>query len=330
MKIIHPFYFDTLNYVYTLTALNKTPMTVKKLLITFLMLQISSVLHAQIPYATEQPAWYMTLYAEDASGTRDSVFIGYDPEATNSALGKEDERFGEIYIIPENPNEFRMSAEYWSQPTDSAKKVSIRNNDFNSSLNFTIHLDSAIWPVAFTWDVSLLRSDSLPFVPADTNLPNAQIWLGYGGFNELIYADNADCYYYSVLITDTVSPNISCFSKDMLVLGDFFMNPYRKSNAISIDIMPWNGRSLVDIQEINKNTFSLSPNPVVDELTITLNKALDKTTPIFIHNSMGQLVKKLTCNQALSQTFDLTDLDAGLYIAKLQNKQGVSIQFIKH
>jgi hypothetical protein len=110
------------------------------------------------------------------------------------------------------------------------------------------------------------------------------------------------------------------------------MDPYRKSNAISIDIMPWNGRSLVDIQEINKNTFSLSPNPVVDELTITLNKALDQATLIFIHNSMGQLVKKLTCNQAFSQTFDLTDLDAGLYIAKLQNKQGVSThtaQFIK-
>jgi hypothetical protein len=276
----------------------------------------------------------MTLYAEDASGTRDSVFIGYDPEATNSAFGNEDERFGEIYIIPDNPNEFRMTAEYWSQPTDSAKKVNIRNNDFNSNLNFEILLDSAIWPVAFTWDVSLLRSDSLPFTSADTSLPNAQIRLGYGGFNAVMYADNDDCYNYSVLITDTVAPSASCFSKNTLILGDFFMNPYRKSNSISIEIMPWNGKSLVNVQEINNDpTIILSPNPVIDELTISLNNALDQPTHFFIYNSFGSLVKTWPCNQALSQTFDLTDLDAGLYIAKLLNKQGKSIHstpFIKH
>jgi hypothetical protein len=332
MKIIHPFYFDTLNYVYTLTALNKTPMTVKKLLITFLMLQISSVLHAQIPYATEQPAWYMTLYAEDASGTRDSVFIGYDPEAINGNVGNPDSDdiiFGEVMIIPDNPNEFRMSTYYSNgHASDSAMKVSIVNNSLGH-LIFEVHLDSAIWPVAFTWDLSLLRSDSLPFVQPDPAIPKAQMRLAYGGFNNILYANDLDCGQFNVLISDTVLSGQNCYTTDFLILGDFFMDPFRKSNSISIDIMPWNGRSLVDIQEINKNTFSLSPNPVVDELTITLNKALDKATLIFIHNSMGQLVKKLTCNQALSQTFDLTDLDAGLYIAKLQNNQGLSIQFMK-
>lgn len=286
---------------------------------------------AQIPYATEQPAWYMTLYAEDASGTRDSVFIGCDPEASNGSLNIADERFGEIWLIPDNSNEFRMATYYDGEnAVDSAQKVEIRN--FNSRLGFTILLDSAIWPVAFTWDVNLLRSDSLPFVPADTSAPNAQMRFDYGGFNAIQYADNNECYYYSVLITDTVTASI-CNTRDSLILGDFFMNPYRKSSSISIEIMPWNGKDLLDIFETEKTTFSLSPNPVQDRLTISLNKIPEQPSQFLIYHGNGSLVKTWPCNQSLSQTFSLTDLNAGLYIAKLQNKHGellYSTRFIKH
>jgi hypothetical protein len=118
----------------------------------------------------------MTLYAEDASGTRDSVFIGYDPDATNAINTNLDARFGETWLTPDNPNVFRMATDYWINATDSAKKVNIRPADV--LYGFTIHLDSAIWPVAFTWDLSLLRSDSLPFVQPDPAIPKAQMRLG--------------------------------------------------------------------------------------------------------------------------------------------------------
>lgn len=297
----------------------------------YLLVLINFNTFAQIPYATEQPAWYMTLYAEDASGTRDSVFIGYDPEATNAINTNLDARFGETWLTPDNPNEFRMATYYsGGHAADSAKKVNIRPADV--LYGFEILLDSALWPVTFTWDVRLLRSDSLPFTPADTSAPNAQMRFGYGGFNAVQYADNNECFYSSVLITDTVTASI-CNTRDSLILGDFFMNPYRKSSSISIEIMPWNGVDLLDIFETEKTTFSLSPNPVQDRLTISLNKIPEQLSQFLIYHSHGSLVKTWPCNQSLSQTFSLTDLNAGLYIAKLQNKHGellYSTRFIKH
>jgi hypothetical protein len=149
-----------------------------------------------------------------------------------------------------------------------------------------------------------------------------------------LYANDLDCGQFNVLISDTVLPGQNCYTTDFLILGDFFMDPFRKSNSISLEVMPWNGKSLVNVQEINNDpTIILSPNPVMNELTVSLTNSLDQPTHFFIYNSFGSLVKTWPCNHALSQTFDLTGLDAGLYIAKLLNKQGKSIHstpFIKH
>lgn len=309
----------------------------KQLLITLLLLQVSSVLFAQIPYATEQPAWYMTLYAEDARGTRDSVFIGYDPDARNGNANDpiyDDKNFGEVWLIPDNPNEFRMATYYWINPSDSAQKVNIRNNDFNSNLNFEILLDSATWPVKITWDLSLLRSDSLPFVPADTMLPHAQMRLGYGGFNNVWYADDLDCGQYNVLISDTVLPGQNCYTTDFLILGDFFNSPYKKSNSISLEVMPWNGKSLVDIREEENNTtsISLSPNPVDEELHISFPNTAAQPTQLLLYNTQGQLVKQEELNNLNQHTLHTNTLLPGLYFLTFTKQHSVmySSTFIKN
>ena len=59
----------------------------------------------QIPGAQQQPAWVFPMYFEDGFGYRDTVYLGYDPDAVssfgiiNNPIWNPDTVFAEVYQL---------------------------------------------------------------------------------------------------------------------------------------------------------------------------------------------------------------------------------------
>lgn len=78
---------------------------------------------------------------------------------------------------------------------------------------------------------------------------------------------------------------------------------------------------------LNNNLFNIAPNPTRDkQLHFTFNLDEVKNTTLGLYDTLGRLVKEIQLNQLNTginyQTIDATDLQSGIYIAKLSNQIG--------
>ena len=120
-----------------------------------------------------QPEFSFDLYFEDALGNRDTVTIGYDPEATDGI----DAQFGEENIISQpwdsildvRIGDKSYSLNNWStENTYLSKKQIISSyceNDIISS-RITIQFYAKNYPIKFKWDKVLFTDDSCRFFSA--------------------------------------------------------------------------------------------------------------------------------------------------------------------
>jgi hypothetical protein len=78
-------------------------------------------------------------------------------------------------------------------------------------------------------------------------------------------------------------------------------------------------------QFIDYQVITLFPNPVQNELTIANGEG-----NAIIYNSLGQPVKQFAVGSS-QMTIDISDLESGIYILKLQKTNGslTSKQFVK-
>jgi|GEM_PF-4630289 len=84
----------------------------------------------------------------------------------------------------------------------------------------------------------------------------------------------------------------------------------------------------------NTNTIKLYPNPVDSNLTYQLDNELRGNLSITIFDINGSLIKQLDIQkqaQDLTQTIDVAELAAGIYIVQMQlNSEVGSMPFIKN
>lgn len=296
----------------------KTKLTLLFSLVLFLSI------NAQIPYATQQPKWYFPIYAKDAFGTMDTVYIGDDPTAQSGNSNDpfyDDINFGEKWIIPSDPNIFRLSTYSWVNPKDSAMKVDIGNYNIINYLYYSITLDSVRFPVTLYWDLQRLRSDSLPFMDQGGGVPKAQLEIDYGG----VITTSVGCNWH-VTVSDSLKSNCGCCTKDSLVLEDWFTNPGRLSQGISITIVPWTGQEPVSIREYTMSNFTIFPNPFIDEIRIISTSDINSSiNQVIITNSIGvELIRSTVVNFVSTK-----NLNSGLYYIKLLNDKGELIEVKK-
>lgn len=284
-------------------------------------------LFAQIPYATQQPKWYMAVYVKDATGKKDTVYIGHDLSAQNGSGTPQfnDANFGEIYFTPQNPNQFKLATFYWSSPSDSLGKVDIQNFFFTNQLYYTISFDSVTFPVIITWDLAKLRSDSLPFPNQGLNIPEAQIELNYPGGQMYITYPVMTCNQnLPIIVSDTINSSCYCFTKDSLVLADFFGNPAKQTAGIDFYVKPWTGQTPLSIKE-NKynNFFTIAPNPFTNFIQVILNsKPIEFTSyNVIIYNSIGNEIIRTSFTDTITN-INTVDLTNGIYCIKVLSEKG--------
>lgn len=74
---------------------------------------------------------------------------------------------------------------------------------------------------------------------------------------------------------------------------------------------------LLGVEELTPGDFSLSPNPATNKLTISSkNEAISQ---VAIYNVLGQLVMNKQLANNFSETLDITSLNSGMYLVKVNN-----------
>ena len=286
----------------------------KKSIVVILFSFFSFEVDAQtypIPGATQQPAWVFPFFIEDAHGNKDTVYIGYDPVSSQCHCPGDDSIFGERWYRLDslNFNAFTYAS------TDSVTKVEIKSDLGPNNFYFGVGALNAYYPVKFSWDVSLLRSDSIPF-PDQDPLPRAQINLAwYSGANTL---HTATCGDNPIVISDTVQAICSCQYRDSIVIYHFFNDTNKLDMGVDIQVTFWSGMNLIGVPEIySLNNEMIYPVPVNDFLFIKINT----TSVIYeILDTKGIVFKKGIIKSNDSKIL-VSDIPSGFYLIRIYDEK---------
>lgn len=269
----------------------------------FLLISICPlVLFAQEEFSFE-------LYFEDALGNKDTLILGYDPNATDSI----DTAFGEVNILNQpwdNVFEVRTgeAKPNWSSSSsayESKKQVIDKTCIFD--FDIFINMVAVNYPVVIRWDTTLFVNDScrLASILSGVNYPQTDVFEAPSIYLSNRYrtlGDNADS-----LIIDPSQWNQSLNtynngSVDLSVLWLSFANPEEVSASIK--------------ESSSTGYFHLFPNPGSGIINIDFIRRDKEGILIKVFDLSGSLI--LTKPLIYSNELDLSHLENGTYILTIK------------
>ena len=156
----------------------------------FLVALCNSNLVAQtytIPFAEKQPAWIFPLWFTNGDGQKDTIYLAYDPEASEFVI---DTVFGEYGIEPNDSAFYIRTGPDWKVFATNYISYAIDLSGYN-----------IVYPFTVTYDASLMYSDSLPGTPSDV-VP--KVWARLDGTGLIESCPNIDFDGFTVIFVDTV------------------------------------------------------------------------------------------------------------------------------
>lgn len=281
-----------------------------------------------IPGATQQPAWVFPLWFENAFGQKDTVYIGYDSNASIGFFGGWDTIYGEK-LIKIDTSIFNMSLCSYILNNDSVYKTMV-TSDLTASLGcdgtFYIYGASNAWlPLIMRWDVNLFRSDSLPF-PNQSPASRAQAHVFFQGD-----ASEPGSFCMSpgdpLLVTDSVnifgSGFAQCVRKDSVI--------FTQLSNLYIEIHPWEGRITtgVSVKENQKPPFQVQvfPNPFSSSATIKISADEQKISnyQLVVYDIFGKVVLKSEISNQQTE-INRGNLSKGLYFYEITNQKNQPVK----
>jgi hypothetical protein len=276
--------------------------------------------------AQRDPQWLMPLYFQDANGDRDTVYFGYDPEASlySNVI---DEFLGEKWIEIDTA---KFNIYLWYYPgggggeishltTDIVRKVDIRSIFIGTQIGFC----KGKMPITMKWVDSLLYAPSCPFTDLSPR-PRARIDLTCDDYEPGYYS----CPWgddYPLSLTDYPAPEIYYPVLDsMLWKGSGLYPPSEIIINTRLNLVAHNYEyvGLNDPGIIKINVF---PNPFDSELTI-----LNPLAEPFSIKIMALTGKQLFIGAGYRKeaTINLSVLNKGLYLLIIQSQSGFYYQKI--
>lgn len=262
------------------------------------------------------------MYFEDAKGNKDTIILGYDPDATSGI----DAIFGELDIMGQAFNQgldVRISNAHasWSgsdSGTFELKKQIVKFNCTSWNYANCIEITTKNWPVTASWDKSLFTDNCnygtfftscLPGGFFDVPGPSS-LWVSFlKDSNTVTFSDQVmgSMYIGRIKGNDTIS---------------YFWQSFLDSASLSIGIQD------VTINNQNSKVF-VFPNPSKSQISITKNDFSSFSNyNLQIFNIQGKLVKeiKIQPNQ-IQITIDIQGLNSGMYFGKIVSESGESVSF---
>ncbi len=281
-----------------------------KLQQTIAMLAICTAINLQV---TAQEFCFPLIF-EDAIGNRDTVFMGYDPNATDSI----DIAFGEenIIMLPWNnmldvrAGEVKDFLEFdtIAPSYQSKKQIASKTCNFYHKLSILVKCDN--YPLKISWDTTAFKSDSCRIGSFISSYPIFTWDIYYGEVWRFLSPDFFGYWTDSLIIENIGFGGAPFYYTDngntIAMLFLTFSNPI---------LVPWVG---INETEIHLKTF-IYPNPSSDHLNVQLTNCNFKEIRLLIYNVNNQLVwdqnKSLLPNSVIQ--LNTSTLDNGIYFIKI-------------
>jgi hypothetical protein len=275
--------------------------------------------------AQRDPQWLMPLYFQDANGDRDTVYFGYDPEA--SMYLDADTILGEEWIRIDT-SKFNIFLVQYPECgggdcpilyTDTVKKVDIRNYSVGASIGFC----KGKMPITMKWVDSLLYAPSCPF-PDLSPRPRGRIdLLCYDGAPPYFNCPNSDETPFS--LTDYPAPEITYPVMDsMFFNGSGLVSPSKSIGQLMLFLVAHN-YTYIGLEDNKNPTLNVFPNPFTDKLTIQY--PLHEKYSVQVLNLSGEILFQLHSNGE-ELIIGMSGVDKGFYLVLIKTTEIISIQKI--
>lgn len=297
-------------------------------LFTGILLFLSFSAQSQItdvPGAVQQPKWFMPIIIEDATQSRDTIYLGIDPEASSLIP---DPNFGESFNPISNMSAFRVSVyEFGGQ----SRKVEILNEETVEFDPTTIEFHNAVYPLKIYWDdITRLHSDSLPFPAPNPDGPRAQLFIDANLAGTSIGNTNyVNCWQAGILISDTLigEPTVTPVS-DTLIINPWVVDSSLNDDVMYFTLTRWSGNcncfNAIDEMEAKIN-FSLHPNPASGFVKISLDKKNSAETVLELLDVHGRIIISLQIPIGEdSIQVDLSHYVSGFYYVRVRSDKFIS------
>jgi len=266
----------------------------------------------------EIPAWLFPIIFKDATGAMDTIYFGYDEEA--SAAFPLDTIFSEIYVFADS-SQFNA---FWSKcpPSlcDSLKILDINITGNNVLGGYFLNFRNGLLPVTMYFDVTLLSDEALP-LPDQSPNPRAQINIKNGwpfsAWSDPNHTFPCD-YHDPLLITDNSLMGEFCIYSDSI---EFIADPDIADTLIgfSFRLLPWTGLNPVSNKELeNDLSLNIYPNPVNNELTIETDE--DFIGKLILYDLFGNSVSNLDVSIIDRYTLQVGSVPSGIYLLYLNSE----------
>lgn len=264
------------------------------------------------------PQWLFPIWFEDANGDRDTVYIGYDPDANLLGFDEEFEDYNWIDTAKFNALVFYGNPSPYSgnYVLDSAKKIEISSYIYP---DIVVDFVKGQMPISMHWDMSLLYSESLPYIN-QFPYPNAVAFV-YCGAGEPGYVNCPNAFDDDPLtMTDSVNiyyqyPITSPHLFDGSGESPTFDEPEEVLDQFGIYITPYN--VYTEINTHTQDIFDIYPNPFKNFIKLNFSSKYFEPKEIKIRNLLGENISKYNTNET-SIVLSLSDVDPGVYILTIR------------
>ena len=215
------------------------------------------------------------------------------------------------YINGVNADSIRISCKYKAPNSGYAFSISARDNGVN------------------TYSAGIMsNSDTIAIYRRDY-IGNSTTLVG-----EKAYLDTTKTYYLEftlkgadlsfkfvgVGMTDTITINAmdNLLTGDLVNLSAYYYLPNRSVYFDDFKIESYSNSTGID--NIEKNSYSIFPNPATDIVTLNIDNVSNIDLILNIYNVIGKLVKTETLQQN-QQQIDIGDLDNGIYMVEIKSKE---------
>jgi len=282
--------------------------------------------YAQKYKVQQMPSWLFPLIFEEGGGQRDTLYLGYDPKATDNLLGP-DTIFGEKLTYVDT-NKFNANVCWiWYCGSgvlcDTVSKINISQlSNYNQcgGGSFEFQLINGTLPLTVYWDKAAFHSDSLPFAD-QSPAPRAEGRLRFD-LPMRAYADsnkNLLCPFDDyILLSDTAKPNGpgGCWKQDTVMFFHSNHNQNAPIGQLQLKIVPWQGIHLSIREKEEFQDVHLYPNPVDEKLWI--NNQSNHKLRYGLYNINGQRLKSGTVNGLQKRSIPCYSLSPGMYFIQLK------------
>lgn len=265
----------------------------------------------------EIPDWLFPIIFKDSTGAMDTIFFGYDEEA--SIFIKTDTVFGELFF----PADSLVFNAFWGGDCNTCDTFSVSDvNITGEDANFwnDIEFINGLLPVTMYFDASFLEDPVLPF-PDLPLTSDVQMDVAYTGPLAPYTSDFSwFCNNEKAAITDSThtNPQIeNCTFTDSMVFTSQ-ANFLIWIDYLSISLQPWSG--LIQGNSISEleAPFDIYPNPIdqhlfiVSEIPISGQLSLVDLNGTPVHSEILQSSNNIEVSTS--------DLSTGIYILLIETE----------